>query len=288
MTAHIPGLPAGKGPVPSARETEGPDVELRERFERSVDEGARRLGRSWPSLFATGVVGGLDVGAGVLALLVVEHQTHDEMLGAVAFTIGFVALTLAHSELFTEDFMMPLVAVVARQARVREVIRLWSGTAATNLLGGWIATGLTIAALPHLRATAIAAGTHYTAMGIGWRSFASGILGGGAITLMTWMERGTESMVGKLAAAVSIAFILAAGPLNHAIVASLLMFAAIHAHAPFGYLDWAASASWAALANIVGGVGLVTVLRLIQIGRDPVAEERRRAPGQPREHHDDV
>lgn len=288
MTTHIPGLPDGPGPVPSARETEGPDEQLRERFERSVDEGARRLGRSWPALFATGVVGGLDVGAGVLALLVVEYRTKSELFGALAFTIGFVALTLAHSELFTEDFMMPVVAVVARQARVREVLRLWGGTAATNLLGGWIATGLTIAALPHLRATAITAGAHYTSMGIGWRSFASGILGGGAITLMTWMERGTESMIGKLTAAVSIAFVLAAGPLNHAIVASLLMFAAIHAHASFGYLDWAASASWAALANIVGGVGLVTVLRLIQIGRDPVADERRRPPGQPREHRDDV
>jgi formate-nitrite transporter family protein len=288
VTAHIPGLPDAPGPVPSAREREGPDDELRERFERSVDEGSRRLGRTWPSLFATGLVGGLDIGVGVLALLLVEHQSHSELLGALAFTIGFIALTLAHSELFTEDFMIPVTAVVARQARVRDVARLWGGTAATNLLGGWVFIGLTIAALPQLRATAITAGTHYTAMGIGWRSFASGILGGGVITLMTWMERGTDSMLGKLTAAVSMAFLLAAGPLNHTIVASLEMFAAINAHAGFGYLSWAGMASWAALANIVGGVGLVTVLRLIQIGRDAVADERLRPPGQPREQPDDV
>lgn len=288
MTAHIPGLPDAPGPVPSARETEAPDDELRERFERSVDEGSRRLGRTWPSLFATGLVGGLDIGVGVLALLLVEHQSHSELLGALAFTIGFIALTLAHSELFTEDFMIPVTAVVARQARVRDVARLWGGTAATNLLGGWVFVGLTIAALPQLRSTAITAGTHYTAMGIGWRSFASGILGGGVITLMTWMERGTDSMLGKLTAAVSMAFLLAAGPLNHTIVASLEMFAAINAHAGFGYLSWAGMASWAALANIVGGVGLVTVLRLIQIGRDAVADERLRPPGQPREQPDDV
>jgi hypothetical protein len=36
--------------------------------------------------------------------------------------------------------------------------------------------------------------------------------------------------------------LVAAGGLNHAIVASLLMFSAIHAHGPFGYLDWAGTA----------------------------------------------
>jgi hypothetical protein len=40
-------------------------------------------------------VGGLDVGAGVFGLLVVEYRSGNELLGALAFTIGFVALTLA-------------------------------------------------------------------------------------------------------------------------------------------------------------------------------------------------
>jgi formate/nitrite transporter FocA (FNT family) len=70
------------------------------------------------------------------------------------------------------------------------------------------------------------------------------------------------------------AFLLGAGKLNHAIVASLMMFTALHTHhAPFGYLQWAESAGWAALGNMVGGVGLVTLLRLLQVpGR--VRDER--------------
>jgi formate/nitrite transporter FocA (FNT family) len=272
----------GTTSAPSAREAEPVDEALRETFGRTIDEGRRRLGRTWPALFATGVVGGLDVGAGVFGFLVVKEQTHNELLAALAFTIGFVALTLAHSELFTEDFLVPVATVVAGQARIRDLLRLWGGTAATNLLGGWIITGLTLAALPHLRAAAIESGVHYTSMGIGWEAFASGILGGGAITLMTWMQHSSDSVGGKIVAAISVAFLLAAGPLNHAIVASLLMFAAIHAHGPFDYLDWAGAASWAALANIVGGLGLVTVLRLVQIGREAVEEERRRPAGAPR------
>jgi formate/nitrite transporter FocA (FNT family) len=274
-----PPLKAPDAAIPSAREQEPVDEALRETFGRTIDEGRRRLGRTWPSLLATGAVGGLDVGAGVFGMLVVEQKTGDELLGALAFTIGFVAVTLARSELFTEDFLVPVATVVAHQARVRDVVRLWAGTAATNLLGGWVITLLAIAAVPALKATAIKAGVHYTSMGIGWRSFASGMLGGGAITLMTWMQNSDESIVSRVTAAVSIAFLLAAGGLNHAIVASLLMFSAIHARGPFGYLDWAGAASWAALANIVGGLGLVTVLRLVQVGKGAVEEERMRPLG---------
>jgi len=38
-------------------------------------------------------------------------------------------------------------------------------------------------------------------------------------------------------------------------------------------------ASWASLGNMVGGIGLVTVLRLIQVGRRKLQEEEdKKAP----------
>jgi formate-nitrite transporter family protein len=97
------------------------------------------------------------------------------------------------------------------------------------------------------------------------------------ITLMTWMERATESVPAKLAAAVSAAFLLVAATLNHAIVVSLLMFAALHAGAPFGYLRWLSAAAVAAVGNIAGGVGLVTMLRLVQVGQERIQEARSEA-----------
>ena len=92
------------------------------------------------------------------------------------------------------------------------------------------------------------------------------VIGGAVITLMTWMQHSTDSTAVKVIPAVTGAFLLAGGQLNHAIVNSLLMFAALHTgHAPFGYVDWAQTAGWAALGNMVGGIGLVTVLRLFQV-----------------------
>ncbi|MBW3574025.1 MAG: formate/nitrite transporter family protein [Actinobacteria bacterium] len=288
--ADLPPPPAGRRPsrrgLPTKEERSQSDEELQGAFVKTVDEARRRLNRSWPSLFATGTVGGIDVGLGVLALLLVKEATGQELLAALAFSIGFIAITLGRSELFTENFLVPVTAVVTGKSSVGTMLRLWSGTAVTNLAGGWVFMALVSVGLPELRQTAVDLGRHYPEMGIGSTTFASAVIGGAAITLMTWMQRGTDSVPAKLVAAVAIAFLLAGGRLNHAIVVSLEMFAALHVGAPFGYADWLGMASWAALGNLVGGIALVTVLRLVQIGRTALDAERQR-PDEPRAPEED-
>jgi formate/nitrite transporter FocA (FNT family) len=242
------------------------ETEVEEAFKRSVDEGRTRMSRrTWP-LLATGLVGGIDVGTGVLALLFVESQTESVLLAGLAFSIGFISLSLAKSELFTEDFLVPVTTVIARQARFRMLIRLWVGTLVGNLVAGWVFTYLIMKGFPQLRETALKAGGHYIELGLGVRAFSLAILGGAVITLMTWMQHNTDSAGVKLVPAITGGFLLGGTQLNHAIVNSLLIFSALHTdRAPFGYLDWAQTAGLAALGNIVGGVVLVTLLRLFQI-----------------------
>ena len=250
--------------------------ELSRAFGRSISEGRNRLERSFSGLLATGAVGGLDVSIGVLALLVVQEQTGNRLLSALAFPIGFIALTLASSELFTENFLVPVTAAATNRAPWRLLPRLWAGTFVSNLAAGWIAMGLVMAAFPELRATAIELADHPASAALNGGSFANAILGGLAITLMTWMERSTDSVPGRLAAAVSVAFLLAAAPMLHAIVISLEMFAALHAGAPFGYADWLGTLGFVTVGNMVGGLVLVTALRLVQVGKAEVDKERSR------------
>jgi formate/nitrite transporter FocA (FNT family) len=248
--------------------------QLTETLKRTVDEGVMRVGRSLPALLTTGLVGAGDVALGLFALYIVREATHSEMLGALAFSIGFIALTLASSELFTENFLVPIAAVLAGKASKTGVLRLWIGTLVMNLAGGWVVMGLITTGFPKLGSVTLEVGRFYPAIGTGWRSLAGAIVGGAVITLMTWMERSTESVPGKLAAAISAAFLLAAAPLNHVIVVSLEMFAALQRGAPFGYLDWLSVAGWYTLGNVIGGVGLVTVLRMIQVGERLKSERR--------------
>jgi formate/nitrite transporter FocA (FNT family) len=250
------------------------DPELEGTFQAAVEEGILRLRRSLPTLLATGLVGGIDLSIGVIALLVVKHETGSSLLAALAFTIGFIALTLARGELFTENFLVPVTAIIAHQARLRELARLWVGTGAMNLVGGWIVMGLLISSLPELGPTAISVAEVYPEMGLTWQAFALALLGGAVITVMTWMERNCDTQGPRIVAAVSASFVLAAVPLNHVIVSSLEMFAALHAGAPFGYADYAAATAWSMTGNMVGGLLLVTLVRLVQVGRGPIEQAR--------------
>ncbi len=256
--------------------------EVEDAFLAVVDEGRRRMSRRWWPLLSTGFVGGVDVGTGVLALLVVEGATRNKLLGGLAFTIGFIALALARSELFTEDFLVPVSTVIARQARFRMLLRLWAGTLAANLVGGWVFTWFILRGYPSLGKTAIKAGAYYVHLGLGLRAFSLAVLGGTVITLMTWMQHSAGTSAARIVSAITAGFLLAAGQLNHAIVNSLLMFSALHTgHAPFGYLQWAETAGWAALGNTVGGVALVTLVRILQVPHKLAVERANPAPGVP-------
>lgn len=266
-------------PEASSTDEARDDAESRERtFERSVVVGHERLTRTLPVMIATGIVGGFDVGLGVAAQFVVLDLTDSVILGALAFSIGFIALTLAHSELFTEDFLVPVTAVVTSdEVGWSRLGRLWSVTLASNLVGGYVFMAIALAALPQIGPLLAEDGGHFVDAGIGTEAFASAVLGGFVITLMTWMERGSDVLGGKLVAAVAAAFLLAAGPLNHSVVRSLEMFGALFEGADFGYADWLGALGWAALGNLVGGVGLVTLIRLVQVGSAKISDEKARS-----------
>lgn len=269
-----PGRSVSYVPGPSDADPHGHEalrpVGVEETFERALDEGRRRMSRPLVPLLATGFVGGVDVGMGVLAMLLVEHVAGTgptgRLLGGVAFAIGFIGLTLARSELFTEDFLIPVTTVAARQATGFNLARLWAVTLAANLAGGWIITLLVVSGLPSLASAAVASGGHYVDPGLGWESFALALLAGAAMTLMTWMQHSTEHMGVKLIPAVTTGFLVTAGGLHHSVVSALVIFTGLHTgQAPYGYVDWATVTGWAVLGNLVGGVLFVTALRLLQV-----------------------
>ena len=138
--------------------------------------------------------------------------------------------------------------------------------------GGWVLTGIVIAGFPSLRATAVDAARPYIELGITWRAAALALIGGMLITLMTHLQHATQSDGVRLVPSTLMGFLLGAGQVNHAIVASLVCFAALHADAPFGYADWLGLFALAALGNLIGGLTLVTLLRLLQVPHKVLAE----------------
>ena len=259
--------------VPTAAPEEH-EQEVEEAFDRLVSEGRDRLARPLLPLLATGLLGGIDVATGILALLLVQEATGSHLLAGLAFSIGFVALLLARSELFTENFLVPVAAVAAREGSIASLLRLWGVTLVMNLAGGWVLMWLVVQAFPSLRATVLESGTRFGTLPIGLQSFCLAVLAGVVITLMTRMQHGTESTGVRIVPAVLFGALLAGGQLFHSVLDSLLMFGALIVGAPFGYLDWLARLGWSTLGNLVGGLVLVTAVRLLRVAHR-VAEAQR-------------
>ena len=274
--ADSPGRDRSGGVVHQRGERGEPEVE--DAFDRLVAEGRERLARPLLPLVTTAFVGGVDVGIGVLIFLVVKAQTQNGLLAALAFTVGFVALLLARSELFTENFLVPVTAVVARAGTVAQLLRLWVVSLAANLVGGLVMAAMIVAALPGVRATAVETGAHYAALGLNAQSFFLAVLAGLVITVLTRMQHASDSLGLQVVPAVMMSFVLVAAQLFHCVLDSIFLFAGIlTGAADYGWVDWVAALAWSALGNLVGGIVLVTAVRLLRVPHR-VREERGAGP----------
>jgi formate/nitrite transporter FocA (FNT family) len=260
----------------SLGETDGPmEDALEESFTRQVLEGTQRLSRPWREVLVTGFVGGTEVAIGVLAFALVLHETGSHLLAGIAFSTGFIALLLGRSELFTEGFLVPVVTVAAKRATLRQLARLWSGTLVANLVGGWLIMWLIVLAFPSLHTVLVESGTHFATAPVNAETISLAVLAGAIMTLLTRMQHGTDDMTAKILAAVAVGFLLAGGQLFHSILDSLLIFGAIHTgDATFGYDAWGTFLLLSVLGNMAGGLGLVTMLRLVR-SKERLVDERR-------------
>ncbi len=244
---------------------DGAERPVEQTYSAATEEGAQRLHRSWPALVTTGFLGGVEVSIGALAYLLTVHETGSQLLGALAFSIGFIALYLAHSELFTEGFYYPIMAIFDGHGSWIQLLRLWLVTFLSNLVGGWVTIGLVVVGMPKLVPEITTAANHFLDIGLSWQGAALAVLAGLAITLMTRMHAGTEDPGAIIAASVTGGFILTGASLFHSVLDSILIFGAIHTgSSDIGYVDWLGWIWWVIPLNIFGGLIFTTVPRLIR------------------------
>jgi len=251
------------------------EEELHAEFENTVSEGEERLHRTTRALVITGLFGGVDVGLGIMAMLAVKHATGNELLAGIAFGVGLLALRLAHSELFTEDFMLPVNAVLAAHGTVVQLLRLWSVTLVSNLVGGWLFMWLVVAAFPDYRADLRTTAASYVTAGFTMETAALALLAGSTITLMTRMSQSATSDV-MLAVISMIGGLLVVGlGMHHGALQSILVFGAMQAGADIGVGAWFGWFWWVTVLNMVGGMVIMTAPRIVRTW-ELVRQERRR------------
>lgn len=255
--------------------------ELVEGFENTVTEGAERLTRTWRALIITGLFGGIDVGVGILAYLAVKEATGSDLLAGAAFGFGLLALTLAHSELFTENFLVPIYAVVSRHSTWLQLARFWVVTLLTNLLGGWLFTWFVVAAFPQFHDVLTESATSYMEGGLTVETAALALLAGSTITLGTRMSQGSSNEVVHVIIALIDGLLVVGLGMLHGALNSAIIFGAMHAGADISYTEWLVWMLWVIPLNMVGGLVIITLPRLVRtlelINKERADQQRRHA-----------
>lgn len=246
---------------------------LDDAFDRQVGEGRQRLARPRPQQFVTGLMGGMEISLGILIGMRVTDLTGSQLLGGVAFSFGFIILLLAHSELFTEGFLVPTFAVIARRARLLQLVRFWFYTFLGNLVGGLVIMWATVTAFPDSNDVLLRHGERFASLTPTLQTVLMAIIAGIAITLMTRMQMGTSEVIGKIVAALFGGILLFGFGMLHSVLDTLIMLGAWCAGSSVTPLDILGFLWWIIPLNMFGGIVCVALPRALQ-ARDRVRMER--------------
>lgn len=243
---------------------------------RARSVGEERLDRSSLDMLVTAVIGGFEVSLGGLAAMAVLGgilgafprlgESAAAALAAIAFPIGFLFVIIGRSELYTENFLIPVVAVLMGSRRYASLARLWAISWLGNMVGCG-AMALLLAAPASVDGSILHGYAVYTEHKLAvplYGVFVSALLAGMMMTVLTWVLLALHGAVDRMLAIWAGGFLVFATNVSHTVVGASILFAGFQlAHRPvWQVLAWLAVAT---VGNLVGGVGLVTLFRLVQV-----------------------
>lgn len=246
-------------------------------FDLALERGIKRLERPWLEMLMSGVIGAIHVTFGAVAMAAAAgalapaaNPQVASLVGALFFPIGFVLLKLSQSELFTENFLIPVVPIIERRLPLWTLGRLWGLSLLGNLLGAvvfaaivWAGGRMVLGSLPvhHLLELA-----HFKMGRPFVETLVSAVFAGAIITTMTWLVLATKSDVAKLMAIWSCIFVMAIGSFTHVVVSTseVLLGVVYGARVTFG--QWFVKLFVpASIGNLIGGMFLIALLHYLQV-----------------------
>ena len=250
-------------------------LEPDEIYERTREEGRRRLSRPVLELAATALVGGFDVAFGIaafgLAAGAVDASASASLahlVGALAFGIGFVFVVVGRSELFTENFLVPVAGLEGRNRQSwLKLGELWVATLVLNIGGGVVlaliltSNGVLSGESHHVLVDLTERVAGYTTL----TSFLSAVVAGALMTLMTWFVEGAAASTGvRIVMSWIVGALIVLGTFNHAVVSTIETVFGMRYGADVGVGDLLLSLALSIGGNLVGGLLLVTFARSAQ------------------------
>ena len=232
-------------------------------------EGTEELERPSSSIAWSGLAAGLTMGCSMLGQGLLQASLPDapwrELVASFGYTFGFLFVTMARQQLFTETTLTVMLPVLHRTHGLTDIARYWAIVFVANIVGTLLFAAA--ASIPHLFSPdAVRA---FTAVGVkavepGFTMvLLKGVFAGWLIALMVWLMPAASSA--KFVVIVAATWLIAAAELSHVIAGSAEgAFAAFH-----GAIAWdrylVGFLLPALIGNSVGGVVFVALLNHAQV-----------------------
>ncbi len=188
--------PDGHDPAEIDEEPKPLGQEAPEVVEDAARIGDKRLHRSLAGTGITSLIGGMSVTFSAVVMVWaaasfgggVAGPSGGHFVGAVVFPVGLIILLVGKSELFTENFFLPVLAVLERCGSLVQLGELWGIGLVSNLVGDAIFAFLV--SRPDVLAPAVAdeviALADHKLHDPFWTAFIKAIFAGWLMTMLTW------------------------------------------------------------------------------------------------------
>ncbi len=237
--------------------------------------GARRLERPLIGDAITAFAGGMSVSFGAIAMVMaaaavgggIDSPSTALLVGALVFPVGFIILLVGKTELFTENFLLPVAAVIKGRGNLRQLGLLWAITLSCNLLGSlvfafMISRDQVLAFGPADEMIALA--THSIEYSLP-TAFIKAVFAGWLMTTLTWLLVAAVGFGPRMAMIWVIGTLIVLGQFNHVIISAAEIFIAMLLGANITVGDWMTRNFLPALTgNIIGGLVFETLLQYVQ------------------------
>lgn len=236
-----------------------------------LTEAAETYKRSTAGTFYSALIAGLEIGFSYLLLCTVFNFFSPRYSEAVVFKLmalvypaGFILVILGKSLLFTEQTSLLSLPFFHGKESIGSLLKLWGTVIAGNMIGGFVISFVLIWIGPQLhifnKEDVEKIAVHITDFS-GNVIFASGILAGWLMGLLSWLLTSTKDTISKIVIIALITSIMSFTNLHHSIIGNIEVFSGLVSSAKITFSSYVLFQAMALSGNAVGGFVFVGLFK---------------------------
>jgi formate-nitrite transporter family protein len=240
-------------------------------FDQETTQAVEELQRPARGLLISGLMAGFGIGLGVLAAAGVLALGADDLppillrlLAASAFTIGFIVVIMARTDLFTEYTTIAILPVLVGRVAVSALARLWGLVYVSNLAGAAAFALVVVSLGPYLDVfdpPAVMQLIRPMLEAPWFVVFLSASLAGWLMGLLSWLVTAGRESLSQIVFIWLITGVIAFAHLPHAVSGGIELFVILFAPGTERIGNIGRVLGWTTLGNAVGGVLFAVLIR---------------------------